>query len=87
MRSIFDDFTNQKYNLPETKATLDTLHLKSKKFTHADIQYRIMKYDKRRLTPETIASSGLFRSVIFNGNQIRAFSQSIWCKGGERAVT
>ena len=38
MRSIFDDFTNQKYNLPETKATLDTLHLKSKKFTHADIQ-------------------------------------------------
>lgn len=74
MRSVFEDFTNQKYNHPETKATLDTLHLKSKKFTHADIQYRIMKYDKRLLTPETIASSGLFRSVIFNGNQIRAFS-------------
>jgi len=58
----------------KSESIIDALHLKCKKFTHTELQYRIIKYNKSLLTQETVASSGLFRSVIFYGSNIRAFS-------------
>ena len=64
--------TNKKLDIilnpshPEHKETLDEFGLISKVVTWKEREYMVLKYDKQKLTPDTIETSGLFRSVIVN---------------------
>ena len=37
-------------------------------------KYRIMKYDKKFITPDTVATSGLFRSVVLRDDNVLSFA-------------
>jgi hypothetical protein len=71
MRSVYNCATDKKSDVQQT---LDSLHLKCKKFTHNDKPYKVIKYIKGLMTDDTVSTSGLFRSVIFYDGKICAFS-------------
>ena len=71
MRCVYNSLNNKN---SEANKNLETLHLKSKKFTHNGLQYNVLKYNKNLMKEEEISSTGLFRSVILYDGKIRAFS-------------
>lgn len=49
---------------PDHASTLEDMCLTSKKVSWKERDYLVVKYDKQRLAPDTVETSGLFRSVI-----------------------
>ena len=57
-----------------SKNILDLLKLTDKKLLYRDQEYHILKYEKSKVTPELVRTSGLFRSVVHSNGNILAFS-------------
>ena len=57
-------------------AVIEQMGLTTKRVTWKDNAYMVVKYDKSKLTPDTIQSSGMFRSVVvsLNDNRIVSFA-------------
>jgi len=53
---------------------LDLLKLTDKRWLHGEEEYHILKYDKSKVTPDLVRTSGLFRSVVHSNGNILAFS-------------
>ena len=53
---------------------LDLLKLTDKRWLHGEEEYNILKYDKSKITPDLVRTSGLFRSVVHSNGNILAFS-------------
>lgn len=66
----------QFYNDSETEqeSLMNFLKLSVKHWRHNEKIYKIIRYNKEYLSEDLVKSSGLFRSVIFNGNKIVSFS-------------
>lgn len=56
------------------KNILDLLKLTDKRWLHGEEEYNILKYDKSKVTPDLVRTSGLFRSVVHSNGAILAFS-------------
>jgi hypothetical protein len=56
------------------KHILDVLKLTHKKWFHHDQEYHILNYEKSKITPDLVRTSGLFRSVVISNGNILAFS-------------
>lgn len=57
-----------------SKNILDLLKLTNKTWLHGEQEYNILKYDKSKVTPDLVITSGLFRSVVHSNGNILAFS-------------
>ena len=56
------------------KNILDLLKLTDKRWLHGEEEYNILKYDKSKVTPDLVRTSGLFRSIVHSNGAILAFS-------------
>ena len=56
------------------KNILNLLKLTNKCWLDGEEEYNILKYDKSKVTPELVRTSGLFRSVVHSNGNILAFS-------------
>lgn len=61
-------------NGSNSKNILDLLKLTDKRWLHGENEYNILKYDKSKVTPDLVRTSGLFRSVVHSNGNILAFS-------------
>ena len=69
---IKNPYTAYDYN--NGKNILNILKLTDTRWLHGEEEYNILKYDKSKVTPDLVRTSGLFRSVVHSNGNILAFS-------------
>jgi hypothetical protein len=72
IKSVYDNNNNENKN--KNLAILKDHNIVFNTCSTAGSTYRILKYDKKFLTPSTICDMGLFRSIVLRDEKIMCFS-------------
>lgn len=66
--------TNTEENKKQNQKILKNCNIMFHTCSTENTKYRIMKYDKKFITPDNIAKSGLFRSVVLRDDNVLSFA-------------